>query len=60
LPGFGTFAQVSIIRICYADRGHPGVYRTDDIEARLRAMLSKLQDLLETAASNPFGVDWTY
>jgi excisionase family DNA binding protein len=54
LQGFGTYSfQVSnpqqfVTQIV----GTQGVYRTDDIEARLRAMLlSKLQDLLgETAA----------
>jgi excisionase family DNA binding protein len=54
LQGFGTFSfQVSnpqqfVTQIV----GTQGIYRTDDIEARLRAMLlSKLQDLLgETAA----------
>ncbi len=57
LQGFGTFSfQVSdpqqfVTQIV----GVTGVYRTKDIEARLRAMLlSKLQDLLgeTTAASN--------
>ena len=54
LQGFGTFSfQVSnpqqfVTQVV----GTQGIYRTDDIEARLRAMLlSKLQDLLgETAA----------
>lgn len=56
LQGFGTFSfQVSnpqqfVTQIV----GTQGIYRTDDIEARLRAMLlSKLQDLLgETAAKH--------
>ena len=54
LQGFGTFsfqvkdAQQFVTQVV----GTQGMYRTDDIEARLRAMLlSKLQDLLgETAA----------
>jgi len=56
LQGFGTFsyqvkdAQQFVTQIV----GQQGMYRTDDIEARLRAMLlSKLQDLLgETAAKH--------
>lgn len=56
LQGFGTFSfQVSnpqqfVTQIV----GTQGIYRTDDIEARLRAMLlSKMQDLLgETAAKH--------
>lgn len=56
LQGFGTFSyQVSnpqqfVTQIV----GTQGVYRTEDIEARMRAMLlSKLQDLLgETAAKH--------
>jgi excisionase family DNA binding protein len=54
LQGFGTFSfqvkdpQQFVTQVV----GTQGMYRTDDIEARLRAMLlSKLQDLLgETAA----------
>lgn len=56
LQGFGTFsfqvkdAQQFVTQVV----GTQGMYRTDDIEARLRAMLlSKLQDLLgETAAKH--------
>ena len=56
LQGFGTFsfqvkdAQQFVTQIV----GAQGMYRTDDIEARLRSMLlSKLQDLLgETAAKH--------
>ena len=56
LQGFGTFsfqvkdAQQFVTQVV----GAQGIYRTDDIEARLRAMLlSKLQDLLgETAAKH--------
>jgi len=54
LQGFGTFSfQVSHPQqFVNQVVGAQGIYRTDDIEARLRAMLlSKLQDLLgETAA----------
>ena len=56
LQGFGTFSyqvkdpQQFVTQVV----GAQGMYRTDDIEARLRAMLlSKLQDLLgETAAKH--------
>ena len=56
LQGFGTFsfqvkdAQQFVTQVV----GAQGIYRTDDIETRLRAMLlSKLQDLLgETAAKH--------
>jgi excisionase family DNA binding protein len=56
LQGFGTFSfqvkdpQQFVTQVV----GTQGMYRTDDIEARLRAMLlSKLQDLLgETAAKH--------
>lgn len=55
LQGFGTFSfQVSspqqfVTQIV----GTQGIYRTDDIEARLRAMLlSKMQDLLGETAAN--------